>query len=68
MHQWRIASRLTVMPRSARRSSMSVPHTAVAQVEAKGQPNCVGNDVGREAMSFISIHWPSLALSLSLLG
>ena len=39
----------------------------MAQVEAKVQPDCVGNDIGRETVSFINIHRSSLAFPMSLL-
>ncbi len=46
---------------------MSVPHTAMAETESEIELDCVGNDVRREAVSFISIHWSSLAFAMSLL-
>ncbi len=47
---------------------MSVPHTAVAQVEPDVEPDCIRYDIWWEAVSFISIHWPSLDFPVSLLG
>ena len=47
---------------------IDILNVAKGQVEAKVQPDCVGYDVGREVVSFISIHWPSLAFPMSLLG
>ena len=39
---------------------------SVAEIEAEVQPDCVGNYVRRESVSFISIHPPILSIGASL--
>ena len=64
MHQSLMDSRLTVMPRSARRSSMEWSGiSAVAEIEAVVQPDSVGDDVRWESVSFICVHSPILPIS-----
>jgi hypothetical protein len=43
--------------------SQQIFNTSITEIEPAVQPDGVGNDIGREAVAFVSIHEPSLSKS-----
>jgi hypothetical protein len=43
--------------------SQQIFNISMAEIEAVVQPDCVGNDIGRESVTLISIHTPILPIS-----
>ena len=66
MHQRRIDSRVTVIPRSAKRSSMEWSGTpAIAKVEAILELDCVENHARWESVALIYVHALILSITAS---
>ena len=45
--------------------SQEVFYISVAEVEPEVEPDCVGNNIGRESVAFVSIHLPILPIPAS---
>jgi hypothetical protein len=65
IHQRRIDSRLTVMPRSARGASISRGCYHAPEIESVAEPDGVADDIGGKSVSFVCVHVPSLPISAS---
>ena len=42
--------------------SEQIFNISVAEIESIVEPDGVGNDIGRESVSFVGIHWPILSI------